>query len=522
MLQKATLYFNTVKYLRPEQLFYRTYYSVRPKLSIRRASPGKVSSRRMVLEASIPSARSYENDSFTFLNRTLKCDRAIDWNFNEYGKLWTYNLNYFDFLNQERMDPGEGLWLINDYVSQYAEIRDGLEPYPSSCRMINWIKFLSRIDHRPAEIDRVLCLEMKTLEKMIEYHLMGNHLLENAFALLFSALYFRDPVVYRKSVKLLTEQLDEQVLPDGGHFELSPMYHQLVLFRLLDTVNLLKNNNSFDASPLKKLIFLAGKMLRWLVNMTFSNGMVPLFNDSAFGIAPDTAQLCLYADRLRVPYSSFDLQLKESGYRMVREGSFEMSLDVGNIGPDYIPGHAHSDTFTFEVYHNGQPLIVDTGTSTYEPGALRLHQRSTSAHNTVQIGDLEQSEMWASHRVARRAKIIELSETKGSIRASHDGYRKIGSVHSRTFETEPDRILIVDNVKGRKRIPCKSYLHFHPTVHPVVENNTIKMGVGSIHFTNAEGVTISDYDYAPQFNLSVPAKMAVIQFSDQLTTEIRL
>ena len=71
---------------------------------------------------------------------------------------------------------------------------------------------------------------------------MGNHLLENAFALLFSSYYFQNEKFYNKSTFLLKSQLNEQILKDGGHFELSPMYHQIVFHRLLDSIQLIKLN----------------------------------------------------------------------------------------------------------------------------------------------------------------------------------------------------------------------------------------------------------------------------------------
>ena len=47
---------------------------------------------------------------------------------------------------------------------------------------------------------------------------------------------------YKKAVEILREELEEQILNDGGHFELSPMYHQIMLFRVLDCINLIENN----------------------------------------------------------------------------------------------------------------------------------------------------------------------------------------------------------------------------------------------------------------------------------------
>ena len=78
---------------------------------------------------------------------------------------------------------------------------------------------------------------------------------------------------------------------------------------------------------------------------------------------------------------------------MVKRSSYELFLDVGNIGPDYQPGHAHSDTFNFELIFKNKPIIVDTGISTYEKNNTRQLQRSTFSHNTVMIGNSEQSEV---------------------------------------------------------------------------------------------------------------------------------
>ena len=64
----------------------------------------------------------------------------------------------------------------------------------------------------------------------IEYHILGNHLLENGFSLFFGAYYFQDEKFYVKAKKILTDELDEQILEDGAHFELSSMYHQIMLF----------------------------------------------------------------------------------------------------------------------------------------------------------------------------------------------------------------------------------------------------------------------------------------------------
>ena len=77
--------------------------------------------------------------------------------------------------------------------------------------------------------------------------------------------------------------------------------------------------------------------------------------------------------------------MSDSGYIRAQLGKVVAHLDVGRIGPEYLMGHAHADTLTFELSHNKQRLIVNTGTSCYGLSKQRLKQRGTAAHNTAII-----------------------------------------------------------------------------------------------------------------------------------------
>ncbi len=520
------------------------------------------------------------NDNTEFINQT-----SVDWNTSDFGKLWCYNLNYFDFLNQEAMTKEQGLSLIHDYINQlesplaYSLLLNpyslSLDPYPTSLRIINWIKFITRHGVQDQYIDASLYAQARILLDNLEYHLMGNHLLENGFALLFAGVYFNDQEIFRKAREIVSAELVEQVLPDGGHFELSPMYHQIILDRLLDSINLLQNNGGQSSlppfsktkgntvppfskggsggicplhaeiplnPPLKKGDFgacplgpkedfressilgdegffellrkKASLMLGWLRQVTFSNGAIPLLNDAAYGIAPSTQQLFDYAKRLNVREQS--VPLGASGYRKISRGGYEMILDVGAIGPDYIPGHAHSDTFSFVLHLDGRPLLVDTGTSTYETGKLRTGQRSTAAHNTVMLDDVEQSEVWGAFRVARRAYVQQLTENADSISAVHNGYRKIGATHRREFRFSEDEILIADDISSASSHKCRVFLHFHPDVEVVLRGKEIAANGTRIVLQGASNVEVQNYQYAPEFNRLIPARVAVVEFLGKL------
>ncbi|MCB9299018.1 MAG: alginate lyase family protein [Lewinellaceae bacterium] len=515
-------YYHTLRHLKPIQLRYRLYYALLNRLRQPRLrqlpypTPQALQLQSGIEAPEILSAYH----SFTFLNQEWEFPAGeIDWNEKRFGKLWAYNLNYFDYLRQQGISVDERLGLVRDFIQKQDQSRDGIEPYPISLRAINWVKFLSRHDIRDGAIDASLFAQLDLLSRRLEYHLLGNHLLENGFGLLFGSYYFNDTRLYRLAEGILRQELAEQVLSDGGHFERSPMYHQTILERLLDAVNLVGNNPGlFDTALLPLLREKAAQMLGWLQQMTFPNGQIPLFNDSAFGIAPETYQLATYATRLGIKPQI--LPLGESGYRKFQYEGYTLFADAAPVGPDYIPGHAHADTLSVQLQVNGQNLLVDTGTSTYEKDQRRQAERSTAAHNTVQISHWEQSEVWDGFRVARRAypRILE-EQPNVLLRASHDGYARYGYTHTRTIHCEAGRISIEDDVSGPPALPCRAYWHFHPAIAVQLEGNELVTPLGRLAFQNALKIELHTYEYAPEFNKRLEGVKAIVTFEGRLRTE---
>jgi len=528
-MKKIFLYYHTLKYLKFKQIRYRVYYALRAhwrkltKFKYDFNSEKTCTVNSLTLLPSIQNYTSFFPDNtFSFLNLEKTFSDEIDWNYSEYGKLWTYNLNYFEYLNQKEIDPEIGVQLIRNFIKKIDTAKDGLEPFPISLRIINWVKFLTENNIQDPEIDQSLYIQTEILMGKLEFHILGNHLLENGFALLFAAYYFSDEKFYKKSTAILQSQLKEQTLADGAHFELSPMYHCLMLYRVLDCINLVDRNTLHleNESHLSECLHeKTTLMLGWLRQMTFQNGDFPRLNDSTSGIAPMSSELFDYAARLNVTTKT--VALKESGYRKFQSTDYECIVDIGHIGPDYIPGHAHSDTFNFVIHARGQPFIVDTGISTYESGDNRQRERSTSAHNTVQVGEVEQSEIWSSFRVARRAKVIDLNETKSTIKASHTGYARTGATHEREFVFSEKKIVIKDNINTKKNTSAKAFIHFHPSIKVEVKGKTIHTNLGKIQFEGSESIELTSYMYAKGFNDRVESRKIIITFeNDSLETRI--
>ena len=132
-----------------------------------------------------------------------------------------------------------------------------------------------------------------------------------------------------------------------------------------------------------------------------------------------------------------------------------MLADVGPPCPPSLPGHAHADTFGCLVHVNGIPLLIDTGTSTYEPGSVRRYERSTAAHSTVQLDGADSTEVWGVFRAARQARVSELvawADSSGlTCEAVHDGFRRLPGhpLVRRRWKLTGDELRVDDLVTGR-------------------------------------------------------------------------
>jgi hypothetical protein len=519
-LQYFYLRVNTIKYLTSTQIFYQLRYRLkrfmrnRPFIPSKRPAPVTL---QLEMRDSISSQKSWHDGSFTFLNVKHKFFGEIDWNINAYGKLWVYNLNYFDYLLQKSVKPEEACIVLDSFIHNSEKLTHGVEPYPISVRGINWIKFFCYNRIKDDRYNSLLYSHYQFLINNLEYHLLGNHLLENGFSLLFASVYFNDLKFDSIAERILRGELNEQILDDGAHFELSPMYHQIILFRILDCINLLQNNSPGKSNLKVFLIEKAASMLGWLKEVTFNNGDIPMVNDSAAGIAPTTGALLKYAQQLGV--SCTPSPLRTSGYRMIRFDDIEMLVDVGNIGPDYIPGHAHSDTFNFVLYKGGIPIIVETGTSTYENNDTRRLERSTRSHNTVLVDAKDQSEVWSSFRVGKRARVISLSEAEDSISAIHDGYKGIGVLHQRCWKWDSEGIIIEDILRGNKK-DAEAYLHFHPDVAVDLTGGALNVGGVNIQFGGEQKIALEEYNFATGFNKTRISKKIKVSFQHTLSISI--
>jgi hypothetical protein len=505
-LDKSKLgkFLRTVRHLKPVQVRFQLLNKLKctPQPEVKKVL--NASHLLFPIIVDIPKSR-IANYEFEFLN-IKHTFQDIDWNYAANGKLWTYNLNYFDFLHQPDMTEEVGLALIHDFCGKSASHKDGYEPYPISLRLINWVKFLSKFKIDDAQINNQLDQDAQRLLKQLEYHILANHLFENGFGLLFAAYYLQDEKLYETAKQLISAELKEQILADGAHYELTPMYHQILLFRILDAYQMVTKNNWKNQELDAELKSAASKMLGWINAIAFKNGDLPMVNDTTEGIAPSRQNLNNYATQSGI--SSTDLPLKESGYRKMNTGNLELFFDVGQIAPAYQPGHSHADSLQILLYRNSLPVLVDTGISTYEKNERRQLERSTSSHNTVTVNSENSSEVWSGFRVGRRAKVTLHQDSESEIKARHNGYRYKNVTHTRSISQNRDGFLITDLLTGKtNNNGVLGHLHFHPDRTVKIDQETVFVdGEPCIVFSNNPVIQILEYNYCLGYNKLKPAK----------------
>jgi uncharacterized heparinase superfamily protein len=459
-------------------------------------------------------------DAFVFLNEQRQLHSAGDWSRADWPLLWRYNLHYFDDLVAK--DSAERYqWhcdLIQCWIKENPPVSGvGWDPYPISLRAVNWIKFHLMTGGLAAVAQACLAQQIRHLRRRLEYHLLGNHLWANAKALVFAGCFFDDSEAdswRSKGLALVKQQLCEQILADGGHFELSPMYHAIVLEDLLDLIQL---GSVYPQLIPDTYVFhwrdTAVRMMAWLSTMTHPDGGIVFFNDATLGIAPPYTALCCYGASVGV-LSACDpaesRHLTDSGYVRAQAGPAVLFADVARIGPDYLPGHAHADTLCFELSLFGQRIIVNQGIDRYGMDSERLWQRGTAAHSTVIVDGQNSSEVWSGFRVARRAYPLNPSMMQAAdttvINSSHDGYQRLpGRVtHTRQWQLRPGQLRVTDTLSGKFQT-AHAWYHLHPDVKLLEFDRTgadIAVGQHKVRVTVDQGeLVIKDSSYNEGFGL---------------------
>ncbi len=511
---KASLYLGTVSHLKPSQVGYRIWRKLGGKT---RLKPGYVP-RPDAAKADvgrIPVLPELDFDA-AFLGRfdvsAIMLDRVsllhheepIDWTRSWHDDLatplWRFNLHYCEYLlplAKAFVDSGDvrylekGQQIIGSWIDSCPESKGGpaWDPYTISMRVVNWLAFLGEANRRQGlaegfvrKVNESLAEQYVALANHLEKDLLANHLFENVKATVILSEYFKDGPTSDIASKLLERQTSEQILGDGLHCELSPMYHKVILEDLLRALSYASGNDRYDLGFYRKVL---QRMLNVVFSLEGDGNRTPLFNDSGDNVSKSPSGLLACAEKCfgLVPEQSD--RFPEGGMYVLRSNVEGRALKVvvkgGALPPKYAMGHMHNDCASLEAFLDGVPVVVNCGTFAYQD-PRRSWFRGNSAHNVASVRSTEQSQCWGRHRVARHCETAVQLFREDRIVLKTADYK--GNEVVRTICLEGDSLTIRDECKD-ERAPLASYVHVRPPVR----------------CPNPDDFVASQADYAEDFGL---------------------
>ncbi len=366
--------------------------------------------------------------------------------------LWQMSLGYMGYgLSAAASDDpdarriflalAEGFASAQSWAAPRAQDRHW-HPYCASHRLINMIAGRSLLEGRAEDLsglDRAIREATALVARSTERDIHYNHLTKNLLALMVSAA-FRTGKIGPRAFAGFARAADRQILPDGGHAELCPMYHAQFLADLL--VLRAIPERMFPANAIDWLDRRIAAMRAALHAMSFGDGEIALFGDSWLGEAPPASVLAPGGAPAGI------VSLPQTGYTRLEAGQYAVIVDHGRIGPDDNPGHGHDDALSIEVAVAGARLIVDHGVETYTASAARARSRARASHNAPSFATDRGMDAWGAFRVGQR-----IGAPQWSVRQTGDWLVFSGMRHSlghgaptatRTIHVGPDGVILHD------------------------------------------------------------------------------
>ena len=429
-----------------------------------------------------------ERGRFRQLNKTKNLGSApVDWLLGAASedRLWTITLHYHAWawtLAERAVSESDdarradaclrrllGDWIENCDLASEGSRDLAWNAYAISTRIGWWCRLYHKLGcegrknwgELEPKFVRSMWRQSAFLNEHIEWDLRANHVLRNAVGLAWAGRFFGGPQArawMQAATDLALSQAGEQVLADGGHFERSPMYHVHAMEDFLTLGSLIE-----ERAARKSIRDTWQKMAEMLAWTRHPDGQIPLFNDGGLNGA------CHPREMLSAGCRAFDLSVDRQprkggklcgdfGLAIWHGEPWSVFFDVGPVGVDYQPGHAHADTLSIEASFKGERLFVDPGTYGYDNDDSRRYDRATASHNTVSVDGADSSEVWHIFRVGRRARPRDVScDASGGLfraKGSHTGYTHIDGrpCHTRGVEiSERGCLTIVDEISGRGR-----------------------------------------------------------------------
>lgn len=255
----------------------------------------------------------------------------------------------------------------------------------------------------------------------------------------------------RRATRLLAEELQRQILADGGHASRNP---HVMVDLLLDLLPLRQSYASRGFDPPEALLHALDRMLPMLRLFRHGNGALAHFNGMGVTAVDRLATILAYDEGRGRPMR----HAPHSGYERLEAGRTVLIADVGAPPPIHLSRAAHAGCLSFEFSSGLHPIVVNCGAPRGGGPEALAAARSTAAHSTAVVGDLSSGRFlahqgtWPDRLVAgwltRRldavmiggpSAVVTERPDQTTLTARHDGYREaFGITHERRWRLSQD------------------------------------------------------------------------------------
>lgn len=434
---------------------------------------------RAILRQTEEYGRNHGDESIRLLGGFRYEDYATDWHagFNTSRK-WPLEPSYcLEYKQRDDIGDARVNWELNrhrQFVRLAAAGNEGrleallddwadknpflwgiswTSPMETAIRSISWMtaaRLLMAREERNEELVRKLLTGAANMTEYLTRHESGfssanNHLIVEVAAVTLAGFLFGNREWVGPSLDILDRELRHQVSADGVDLESSLHYHGFVLEAyLLVWRGMRENGMEITASWRDRL----DEMARFVAASRVADGVWCVFGDDdearisdpGFGDADYFDYLLdLYADlsgkdvRKDAPRWPARLTFPAGGYSFLRCGRMYAGIDHAPLGFGSIAAHGHNDILSFQLFLDGRPLLVDSGTYLYHTDRKRRDMlRSTRMHNTVTVNGQEQSQMLGAFLWGKKAESCLLSAEDDGLSASVKGLS--GVTHTRNWK----------------------------------------------------------------------------------------
>ncbi len=365
---------------------------------------------------------------------------------------WQRSLHGFRWLRHMRaagteLASANARALVSDWIAMHGSHISGIawDPGVTSKRIIAWLQH-SSVVLQGAEFPfyraflKSLAIQIRYLRSIVREMPDGKDRLRARIALAFAALSLPTPAsALRAATRNLSEELDRQILPDGGHVSRNPL---TVLEILADLLPLRQTYANQAEAPPPALMGAIDRMLPALRFFRHQDGSLARFNGMGATIHDRIAAILRHDDTAGAPL----LHAPHSGYERLSMGDVTVIADTGTPPPTDLSTTAHAGCLSFELSSGRQHFIVNAGVDTYGDPEFRPLARATAAHSTATLNDTSSARFSHSPRVSNLVgsplvggpRNVPCHRDDGrdhqGFIASHDGYvQRFGIVHERVL-----------------------------------------------------------------------------------------